>query len=558
MTIDALERAAREGSFSPIIGAACSTLGHAGEPRHRLPRDIQQKARIIAARLDEDHLRHLNELIDLKPTSDDGPPVALEPSLIDFYAALIQLDRCASMVFRNAGSEHAGGASGRESLWRRNPGSVLSFPRSATEWHVPLLFSENRRELHQQLSVAVSAAIVVASSPHSNEWDRQGLGSQGIRFNLESLKERLFDEAGQPQPGATLSLRDLVWIGDLLWHSLRFDLPYYPTSAELAFQLSLYASTASSAASQPPTLAQAAEGVSDPAQRLATWFHSYAQHPGPSRFYSVIARLLIHTFSRYPDPENNIAFGPRRPFPIVLTTNYDCEIETALASAGSAYVVTIPVWLALRHDSPSILEPWWLIKIVHTTAYETRVAWHYGGDCRKITHSNALHSEPDSKRFPGPVVVKLHGSPTEDLTGLQCPPDFPQHIKDRLQNNKCTSPFLHRLVISETDYLRDMIHGLPYWLEGHLQESRRRLFFLGHSISDWNLRLHIMQNTTDPDEAEIAAVPAESKNFKRFAVNLANGFDRAVMSSLGIAQVTTDLERLQVTLESVIAGGGSA
>jgi len=552
VTIAALEHSAREGSFTPIIGAGCSTLSHSGEPRHQLPRDIQQKALMIAARLDEDDVHHLNELIDLPPTTDDSSRVAFEPFLIDFHVALIKLDRFASMVFRHAGSQQTGDATRPRELWRRNPGSILSFPRSATEWNVPLLLSESWREFHQQLSVAISAASVIASSMRAAEWDRQGLGSKGIRFNLESLKERLFDEAGLPRPGASLALRDLVWIGDLLWHSLRFDLPYYPTSAELAFQFSLYALSATSAASQPPTLAQAAEAVSDSAQRLATWFQFYAQHPEPSRFYGVVARLLVHMFNRHSDTETY--FRPRLS-PIALTTNYDCEIETALRYTGSPYAVMIPVWLARRpHNSSINLAPLWLIKFVNTETERTAVAWHYGGSSSKIVRSNTEDSGPNFRPFPGPVVVKLHGSPTEALPDTDQVLDLPDYINDRLGRDKWTSWFVHRIVISETDYLRDMTHGLPYWLDKHVHAQRRRLFFLGHSISDWNLRLHITSNESEVDESELVPAP-ESKQFKRFAVNLASEFDRAVMSSLGIAQLTTDLEKMQRALEKVLTDG---
>lgn len=543
-TIDALSRAAAKGSFTPVIGAACSTLGHAGEPRHELPKEIQRKAQTIAASLDEEHRRHLNELIDLDPSL--GDPLHIEPALLHFYVALVKLDRCVSIAFRNA-APHAWEESSerRQLLWRRHPGSILSFPRSSADWHVPLVPSEQYDELQDRLVDTVDAADAIERSEYASALRAQGLGVPGILVNLRSLESHLFKQEPALREGSSLPLKVLVWIGDLLWHALRFDLSYYPTSAELAFQLSLQSVYTAAVMGPTPTLAQAAENVRDVTSLLSAWFTAYSKPRDKSGFYRTIARFLIESHKRY------VTVTGRRfrryPFPMALTTNYDQELENAIAEAGSSYAVVIPVFVQTAPlKRVGRMHRWaiWLMKAVSQSGHRTTL-WSQAGYPPNSHRSDPEHLFLDD--IPGPLIVKLHGSPMEVLpSGHDSVRGLPTHVVESIMSGLWSVSFAHRIVISESDYLRDMREGLPYWLHDTLQDARRSLFFLGHSIGDWNLRLRIADSWAHDSSAD---------SYKRFAVNLATGFDRAFMSSLGIAQVVSDLELVQHALTRLLESG---
>ena len=134
--------------------------------------------------------------------------------------------------------------------------------------------------------------------------------------------------------------------------------------------------------------------------------------------------------------------------------------------------------------------------------------------------------------FHGPIIVKLHGSPSLEL-------------ESRLR---------HWIVLSEFSYLQALGTSAraPYWLEQQLSlknisaewDSRggmgRSLWFLGSSISDWNVRLRLYEDLR--------------RGGRRSSVN--QGIDvyrSAILDGLGVEQHIGDLNYLPGMILEILA-----
>jgi hypothetical protein len=556
--INVLEKAVRDGTFTPIIGAACSSLDHKGEPRYKLADAVRAKARAIGRYLNATERRYLDELIDV----DHGfePQLETEPDpLMAFYVALLRLDRSAAITFKRGVEQYINDVDKEcEFLWKRHGG--ISFPRLIADWHVPLATSEYQSDIIENLRTAIAAAKRLRKSM-TTAWRTAGLGAEGIVVNLDSLLSSLVD-GGRVKRNASLNLMDLVWIGNLFWHCLRFDQPYYPTTAELAFQLSLCTAAApGSARNAPPQLAQAAQAIGDPDLFLTDWFRFYGQNAGESGFYHSLATWLQNNYARC-EPSVLRSSTSSVPLPIVFTTNYDQEIEASLTKLRCPHHVVMPVYLSWtskaagdpEQGSPPSLEPLWLTKTVNFTRND---AWEYAGRTEEGSRSNGdgPNLTVPREEFLGPVIVKLHGSPLDDLPAKGKVGKLPHTLVDT--ENSYETSYKHRVIITEFDYLKDLRRQIPVWLQRALRNPRRQLFFLGQSISDWNIRLRLADHVSwiDPTEASgksEAAVPANvtERPYRRVAVNRTRGFfDVAFMDPLRIAQLPVELETVQRTLE---------
>lgn len=558
--INVLERAARDGTFTPIIGAACSSLDHEGEPRSNLVDAVRAKARAIARYLNEDEREYLDELIENDTDSEPRADIAPDP-LMALYVALLRLDRAAAITFKKGVEKYINDANKPvEFLWQRHGG--ISFPRLAADWHVPLARSEFQSDVIENLKAAIRAAERLRHFA-TEEWRTGGLGEEGILVNLQSLLDGLLDEGGRVKRNAALNLMDLVWIGNLFWHCLRFDQPYYPTTAELAFQLSLCtAASPGSARNTPPQLAQAAQAIGDPDRFLTDWFKFYGKNAGNSGFYDSLAGWLQKTFRRC-QPSVARSSMNAAPLPIVFTTNYDQEIEAALGKLKCAHHVVMPAYLSWtgkhagdpEHGVPPTLEPLWLTK---TVTYMRPDMWEYGGRTEEGSPTNKDFANPAMPReeFFGPVVVKLHGSPLDELPPKGEVAKLPETLVDT--ELAYETSYRHRVIITEFDYLKDLRRQIPVWLQRALRNPRRQLFFLGQSISDWNIRLRLADHISwiDPNEAAGKTEAATAVNVnagrsdRRVAVNRTRRFfDVAFMEPLRISQLPAELETVQRTLE---------
>jgi hypothetical protein len=202
---------------------------------------------------------------------------------------------------------------------------------------------------------------------------------------------------------------------------------------------------------------------------------------------------------------------------MALTTNFDMALESAFENLKASYHVVFPIFdsdasVAALPDGknqerstfpatfPTIV---WVIKTV--TFFE-------GGE-RSVdwTPWNQRDNEGlrDKEFNPeGPVIVKLHGSPLEAIPENKLP-----EYRD----------YCSCIVLPESTYLEMILQQdspFPGWISRALRTPKsqevRSLWFLGYSISDWNIRLWLYQQLhwifDDPENAP-----------NLFAVN--HGFD---------------------------------
>jgi hypothetical protein len=229
---------------------------------------------------------------------------------------------------------------------------------------------------------------------------------------------------------------------------------------------------------------------------------------------------LVHTLERSGKPVTSAEGGSRGPsaLPVLFSTNYDREMERAFdllyarrCERGAeerpcGYHVAVPVWSGCQGET-NLGAPSWLIR---------KVTFRPGakdGGRREYWQLLPQDGPPRTEyHFTGPLLVKLHGSPTDSLSFGE---DW---------GAGSSAVYTHRVVISESDYLRDILlltsptasHGnvgserLPPWLSD-LFFKAKTLCFLGQSVSDWNIRLRLFDQSGLQGGAER----------KRYAVNRA-------------------------------------
>src|SRR5262249_50695229 len=106
---------------------------------------------------------------------------------------------------------------------------------------------------------------------------------------------------------------------------------------------------------------------------------------------------------------------------------------------------------------------------------------------------------PKPGQLIGPMVLKLHGAPC---------------IKDSKPG------FKHWLVLSETGYLEALATAshVPTWVLTQLGQnsfSRRALWFLGYSMSDWNVRLRLFEHCRGGMQSFRGTVDREGDVYRR-------------------------------------------
>ena len=108
----------------------------------------------------------------------------------------------------------------------------------------------------------------------------------------------------------------------------------------------------------------------------------------------------------------------------------------------------------------------------------------------------------------GPIVVKLHGSPLDEMT-----PDSQAAGSESYQ---------HSLILSEHDYMRNIVSEIgagPEWTQvpfsGMVNGERKHLWFLGYSMSDWNVRLRLYKQISQRKQGKVEGAP-DKRNVDRF------------------------------------------
>jgi len=322
-----------------------------------------------------------------------------------------------------------------------------------------------------------------------------------------------------------LSTDQIEWLGELLWYTLRFDVPLYPTTQELAFELSLIATPI-----RPPSgpLEQAAQvllkdlpqtGLVDLiAKRFGFFDTGYSS--SPIELYFQIGRALRFQFDYFSlrlkarrdgvlDPNDTQTLLP----PLVITTNYDSALETVLRLWGSSYHVVYPLTSG-EGDNPDIR---WAVKTYESPGARGRYPYltEHIVLLKNLSESetyvpgpnSVVTAFPDGDSLIGPLILKLHGSPSDASTAV-----FMDQHEQKGQDIQ-RRQLQHFLVLSEKFYLESLLEArrgaVPSFLHIYLTElaqNRGALWFLGYSLSDWPVRVQMYRRVRKDSQGKVATV----------------------------------------------------
>lgn len=515
-----IEPAVRRGLFVPFLGAGASSLRPKrvqGESppwdrgTQRIPKiwpNLTPEGKCFLRSVADAHNLHVS-FRARKKRHDDDP-------LAELQVALVKAGVCLTKLFGQAMGDSCGCVCGLENYRVPLPGSVPT-------------------QLKECLGEMLACAEKIQRSS-----DREKLKP----LEVDNVCNRLRDFANQfLSRKAVLRLADLQWIADLLWYTIRYPVPAYPTTAELTFLLNLGLSWAPFVRGELAPNAEAYhQEWKDLVRRIRTWFEFYereTEHNEPTKFAKSIAKALRQAYQCYRDPRE-----PLRDFnllPIAVTTNFDRVLEKALKTCVQGFHVVFPVHL----DGNPETRPTWLI----STEYDgQRIKLQLAGSAVEDPENPPPIQKYLGQEISGPILVKLHGSPLENLTAAynvvtRGASGYPEHC----------------LVLSESSYLRTMVRPpdpMPLWIEqqlkfGHPYEGRS-LWFLGYSIADWDMRLRMYEHLHHSDEARSGADASSGPIAKRAVNRRFERFRSSLLVHLGIVTYEMELETIADAIDRAI------
>ncbi len=344
-----------------------------------------------------------------------------------------------------------------------------------------------------------------------------------------------------------LDIEHLTWLSDLLWLSLLAWQPLYPDSHELGIELALV-SDAEDTNTWETRLARAAETFTDLA-RLNGHIISRFEELDPRR-QKWRDSLIMDTHVTIAAKSLHMASSESNERPLIFTTNFDRGLESALEAligsdessfALSDYTVVYPVLVRKRpkkKSSKNELERYRLVWVARDwrRGAKDRYRWIVRTDSDDHSvHILGLASDPHNcvddlqllqksgfgSDTRGPIIVKLHGSPLDQLAPLM----------DK------SLEFERYLVLSEYQYLDFIVKeqvSAPTWLMANLQ--RNHVMFLGYSMSDWNVRLQIAKGA----QSEYGPRHVNSPRRTALVLNLSRS-ECAVLQRLGVDFTQRDM-----------------
>jgi len=508
----ALKKVVTSGHFAPILGATCHIASERREEAFSSLRD--HLGWIYEQTGDGELWEHVYSIVLSKLKRDilggvalqvRNPPLDWWPRLVAFQVLLAKVSVQACKLFGLGMCQQAKGIDDLAKYY------VDLENLSTSEDSLP-----SSTVFRRDLAHLVNKAADLHSRTEHFPNIRSELGMNGIQVQLAILLSEIFSDV-DPEvedfpagilptshrsrgDGTYLRLSDLQWLADLLWHTLRFQVPLYPSSEDLAFQLAVSADEI-----LPPkreTVGAVASFVQKKEKYLPSLIASWLQRchqsglderPIEKGFYKAIVRGLTYsstTTARRKKPKET-AGGSflsatdrfRKRLSLVINTNFDMELEDAFGE--SAYHIIIPINVHFRRGAQESSEPDWLINIANP---DSGKSWSLLGD----SWSRAVSAEKNrlsllQKYLQGPVIVKLHGSPLQGLPEFKA---IDGSASSYLSNTKLTH-VTHRLVFSEYDLLHQIIEGGV--LPGGLREllPREKLCFMGFRFSDFYHRLQL-------------------------------------------------------------------
>jgi hypothetical protein len=244
------------------------------------------------------------------------------------------------------------------------------------------------------------------------------------------------------------------------------------------------------------------------------------------------------SLTRQPTFEQSNQKTPEFDAVMILSTNYDKEMEKGIEAAINsvsgdsveAYHVLMPIYHDAKNLGKGMLSSWLLLtrKLVDNI-FES--SWQLVG-------KSSILDIP----LLGPLVVKLHGSPMYTL-----PPT------EYILGNTLDVRICHRIIISERSFLDDVIMEIPTG-DSSAEEKERKAFssvlsqlfrgpgrvfcFMGHSVSDWNIRLRLRRHVHDCESSA-----------KRYAINRTlSTYQKTALETMNVKPVKCDLSHFVTKL----------
>lgn len=554
-----LQQHIRDLAFTPVIGPGCSLIGrHNGPGWEAISARLQALLKVLES--EDQPARYLRSLaslriyeVSLRPRLD-AEPVLPGDALGQLQLALARLGALLGTLFASTMLASS------MPVWD-TPSYKLRIDRNDPNLRMVLVRLLDACVAARRLkstpegkdaATGLGAAGLYARLVQFGEQMTEGLDLNMIRDEVDEgrespAKEDVFDDiraSGQisrhrPDRATSdieLSLHQLEWVADAVWHTLRFDKAAYPRADELAFQISLLTSAVFSPRMELVTAAQLAHVIL-PQSTIASWFRQYQGVSSPPKmreFYDALAKILCAQFKGYQShftPNSGNQTQSLHGFQsVAFSTNFDLEMENALNRSDdlTKFHVLVPV-NAYFSDEP-LPELEWLFGTVQRGNSVERPDWQWF----------PKNKEPKPNELKGPIVIRLHGSPLLELPN-------PEDLRENGALLAEYERFEHATVMSEREYLQNIVwkDPLPDFFNTILLQKNRVLFFLGHFLDEWNTRLRLF--------SQVRRRNAPASNAKRIAISRSHDpYRSAVLSGIGIHRWIGDLEEVSKAVEGIL------
>jgi len=530
------EQAVRTGRLTPFLGPMCfgplecseAAVEHVRARLARLEKRLSRETErryaktVVASKMSQ----------AVKGTSQRPGALESMPGLLDLQAALT----CTGVaVCRALGKEMARSAEGTT--------DASTYTVNPSRWHGGALRANLFECCHLAEALEEHDHCMEAGHPcfgatrvkeklFALAWcifkdDARVMSSRSGRAWLKQsprLAAKMQELAPQQVTGpqvSRVSLAQFEWLGDLLWHSFRFDAPLFPDSQDLAFRLSLCTRDALPRRVRSEVAAGACHITEDCIPSLYGYYHSRVRQTPPNRvgLLGAVARVLWHAASlservTTTDMEDvPTAEGSVEDIlvPMAAITSLDAEFERVLEDANRPYGVLIPVTAEEppprkstdpekrkrparpatdRQTQGTRVFKVWLLASVPPGGSHRETRWF----CVPPKMDMVEFAEWFSRNVEGPLLVKLRGSPLHDLSKTGSVRVLPAADDSGTPTIDGDSKLTHRILLSDYDFFQMMLdeRRYPDCVAGLLKEDKRVLCFLGYPLDDSGsvFRLH--------------------------------------------------------------------
>jgi len=514
---DSIRRAVASGTFTPLLGTACTKLGeNLRSARPELERRLEWLLGALGGKRERQYVVSLLAAKlpggrGLSPTRYRGNDRRVR-HLIDLQACLVRLGLQAGEILVQALSSQLCCIDGI----------------GAHSVALDLVKESQSARLRSLCFAAVSHAAALEETPEPDR-PELGLGIPGIKNQLVWLTWSLFFpnlEEGDDDDCREWSLRypfdssfrfrpsvrqprlyvaQLEWLAKLLWHTLRHDTPMYPGDDELAFQLAVCMNETflprTKSVGEVALLAREAEVE----RSVIGWYretHSAASRLAgePRGLTEAVVRALANRPREMDSTSPPKIKNAARHLALAIDMNLDSELVNAFRRRHLACSSLFPVTVSFKRSRRPHSQPDWLLVMTAGADSQARLL---GSDA---TSAAALKS-----RIPGPLVVKLRGAPLEEVPAAG-EIDFGKaaYLRDASKVE-----VRHRLILSDYDagvglFSIADLEIIPTGVKDLLREPGRTLCFIGYSVEDLSGRLRFLQQMPSDDRSSNVLVVIEN------------------------------------------------